>query len=143
MNNTSVDHNDTSENQNDDAITSSIIRCQLANDTCQAMENGNITKLYSILDIATGETSLSPAASSGGYCDDDDTNNTSSSSATQKCQEVLNIFYSLIGYYNSKYETESSYNNNGLEEELPLSVKAHLLLRGLLRIPHDKYLIPW
>ena len=136
-----VDHNDTSENQNDVAITSSIIRCQLANDTCQAMENGNISKLYSILDIDTGETSLSPAASSGEDYDDDDTNNTPSA-ATQKCQEVLSIFYSLIGYYN-KDETESSSSNNGLEEELPLSVKAHLLLRGLLRIPRDKYLIPW
>ena len=140
--NTSVDHNDTNENQNDVALTSSIIRCQLATDTCQAMENGNISKLYSILDIATGETSSSPAADCSGEDYDDDTNNTPSSAATQKCQEVLNIFYSLIGYYN-KDETESSSSNNGLEEELPLSVKAHLLLRGLLRIPHDKYLIPW
>ena len=141
--NTSVDHNDANENQNDDAITSSIIRCQLANDTCQAMENGNISKLYSILDIDTGETTLSPAASSGGDYDDETNNTPSSSSATQKCQEVLSIFYSLIGYYNKEDETESSYTNNGLEEEFPLSVKAHLLLRGLLRIPHDKYLIPW
>ena len=140
--NTSVDHNDANENQNDDAITSSIIRCQLANDTCQAMENGNISKLYSILNIDTGESTLSPAASSGGDYDDN-TNNTSAAAATQKCQEVLNIFYSLIGYYNKEDETESSYNNNGLEEGLPLSVKAHLLLRGLLRIPRDKYLIPW
>ena len=141
--NTSVDHNDANENQNDDVITSSIIRCQLANDTCQAMENGNISKLYSILDIDTGETTLSPAASSGGDYDDETNNTPSSSSATPKCQEVLNIFYSLIAYYNKEDETEPSYNNNGLEEEFPLSVKAHLLLRGLLRIPHDKYLIPW
>ena len=133
------------KNQNND-ITSSIMQCQqqLANDTCQAMENGNIIELYSILDIDTGgETPPPPSSSYSG--EDYDTNN-SSATSTQKCQVVLNIFYSLIGYYSKdEIESSNSNNNNGLvEEELPpLSVKAHLLLRGLLRIPHDKYLIPW
>ena len=105
-------------------------RNQLAIDICQAIERGgnNTSELYSILDIVANDT-VPTTATSAHQQNDDVPNN--------KCQEILSIFYTLIGYHT---------NCNSMDDDnmdIPLSIKAHLLLKALLCIPHDRYVIPW
>mmetsp|Transcript_30283 Transcript_30283/g.64152 ORF Transcript_30283/g.64152 Transcript_30283/m.64152 type:complete len:269 (+) Transcript_30283:57-863(+) len=97
--------------------------CQLAHNVCEAMERGDTSELDSILNISM-EGNASPATSG---TDDN------SAASNQKCHELLTVFYSLIGH--DKCDIG--------ELEIPLSVKAHLLLRALLRIRFEKYSIPW
>lgn len=101
--------------------------CNLAQKTCEAMERGDTSELYSILDLsAEGDRGASRATLGA--------DNTEASSNNHKCREILAVFYSLVGH-NDKYDVG--------ELEIPLSVKAHLLLRALLQLRHDKYSIPW
>ena len=108
---------------------------QLAIDTCQAIERGgnnnNTCELFSILDIAANDTVPTTATSAHQQVDDVPKNN--------KCQEILSIFYTLIGYHNDDCKVAVDDNNM----DIPLSIKAHLLLKALLCIPHDRYAIPW
>ncbi|KAL3773946.1 hypothetical protein ACHAW5_010843 [Stephanodiscus triporus] len=92
---------------------------QLAHDTCHAIEQGDISKLFYILNIFVKD---------GGGTGED-----GNESSNQKCRQVLAVFYSLIGCGKCSISRLS----------IPLSVKAHLLLRALLRLPLDKYMIPW
>jgi len=104
-------------------------RYQLAIDTCHAIERGsnNSSELFSILDIVAND---SPATA---HRQDDDAPN-------NKCQEILSIFYSLIGYHTNNCNSSTLVDDN---MDIPLSIKAHLLLKALLCIPHDRYVIPW
>ena len=107
-------------------------RYQLAIDTCQAIERGNnnTSELFSILDIVANYT---PSTATFALKQDVPNN---------KCQEILSIFYTLVGYHhdcNSSTSAVVDYNNM----DIPLSIKAHLLLKALLCIPHDRYIIPW
>jgi len=108
-------------------------RYQLAIDTCHAIERGsnNSSELFSILDIVAND---SPATAH--RQDDDEVPN-------NKCQEILSIFYTLIGYHTSDVCNSSSAAAVDDNMDIPLSVKAHLLLKALLCIPHDRYVIPW
>lgn len=92
---------------------------QLAHDTCHAIEQGDISRLFYILNIFVED--------GGG------TGANGSEASNQKCRQVLAVFYSLIGCGKCSISRLS----------IPLSVKAHLLLRALLRLPLDKYMIPW
>ena len=112
-------------------------RCQLAIDTCQAIERGcnNTSELFSILDIVANDTVPTPLTA---HKQDDDIPN-------NKCKEILSIFYTLIGYHHNdncnSSSTVAAVDDNNMD--IPLSVKAHLLLKALLCIPHDRYAIPW
>jgi len=98
--------------------------CRLARDACRAIEQGDISGLFSILNVLV-EDEPSSVTSGGTWTDGNEASN-------QKCRQVLAVFYSLIGC-----------GKCSIQLSIPLSVKAHLLLRALLRLPHDKYMIPW
>ena len=112
-------------------------RYQLAIDTCQAIERGgnNTSELFSILDIDITNDTV-PSTSTTAHRQDDVSNN--------KCKEILSIFYTLIGYHTSD-NCNSSSTAAAVDDnmDIPLSIKAHLLLKALLCIPHDRYAIPW
>jgi len=112
-------------------------RYQLAIDTCQAIERGgnNTRELFSLLDIAANDTIPTTATTS--HKQDGNVSN-------NKCQEILSIFYTLIGYHtsdNCNSSTAAAVDDDNMD--IPLSIKAHLLLKALLCIPHDRYVIPW
>ena len=110
-------------------------RYQLAIDTCQAIERGgnNTSELFSILDIDITNDTV-PSTSTTAHRQDDVSNN--------KCKEILSIFYTLIGYHHDdcNSSTTAAVDDN---MDIPLSIKAHLLLKALLCTPHDRYAIPW
>ena len=110
-------------------------RYQLAIDTCQAIERGgnNTSELFSILDIAAND--IPSTATTAHRQDYDEVPN-------NKCQEILSIFYTLIGHHTSD-DCNSSTTAVDDDMDIPLSVKAHLLLKALLCTPHDRYAIPW
>ena len=98
------------------------ILCQLAVDVCKVIERGDTSELYAMLDINTNESASAMAIEVDG-----------SAAPNSKCTELLSVFHLLIG--NNKG------NTGGLN--IPLSIKAHLLLRALLQIPYVEYSIPW
>lgn len=108
-------------------------RCQLAIDTCKIIERGNnnSSELYSILDIVANDT---PTTLITHRQDDDNVPN-------NKCQEILSIFYTLIGYHDDCNSSTTAAVDDNMD--IPLSIKAHLLLKALLCTPHDRYAIPW
>lgn len=113
--------NSMSSSDNDDHLT-------LAQDVCKAAEQGEFTEVLSILKI--------PAT--------DQDSSLRSGDVSDECNQLLFTFHKLIGYHGVKYNNVK-YTAAETPESLvlPHSVRAHLLLRGLLRIPHDKYRIPW
>ena len=131
--------------------------CQFAIDICQIMErNGDDNasdELHAILDISVDNEDIDDIpieelilATTGRRRVDDDNgdiinnNFAISTFTTRKCQQLLAIFYSLIGYNDNDDEPSAIIDDIRLDN-VPLSVKPHLLLRALLRIPHDT--IPW
>ena len=100
--------------------------CQLAQDACRAMEQGDISGLFSILNVLVEDDGTSSAMGGGTGTDGNEASN-------QKCRQVLAVFYSLIGCGKCSVGQLS----------IPLSVKAHMLLQALLRLPHNKFSIPW
>ena len=98
---------------------------RFAEDACRAIEQGDISGLFSILNVFD-EDGTSSVTGGGTGADGNEASN-------QKCRQVLAVFYSLIGCGKCSIGQLS----------IPLSVKAHLLLRALLRLPHDKFMIPW
>ena len=124
----------------DNNLSSNSSLGQLAQNVCEVMEKGgDANELYSILHIsmggdestntneAEGESTSSPIEESGGKSAD--------TTEKYRCRQLLSVFLSLIGNENDMCKI------GGLD--IPLSVRAHLLLRALLRIPHDKYSIQW
>lgn len=103
-----------------------ICRLALAQDACRAMEQGDISELFSILNVSVEDDGTYSAMGGG-------TGTNGNEASNQKCHQVLAVFYSLIGCGKCSIGQLS----------IPLSVKAHLLLRALLRLPHDKFMIPW
>jgi hypothetical protein len=99
--------------------------CRLTQDACRAIEQGDISGLFSILHVL-GEDGTSSVTVGGTGAGGNEASNL-------KCRQVLAVFYSLIGCGKCSIGQLS----------IPLSVKAHLLLRALLRLPHDKFMIPW
>ena len=89
------------------------------------VHNGRTT-WDSILNVSVEDDGTSSAMGGGTGTDGNELSN-------QKCRQVLAVFYSLIGCGKCSIGQLS----------IPLSVKAHLLLRALLRLPHDKFMIPW
>ena len=100
--------------------------CRLTQDACRAMEQRDISELLSILNVSVEDDGTSSAMGGG-------TGTNGNEASNQKCRQVLAVFYSLIGCGKCSIGQLS----------IPLSVKAHLLLRALLRLPHDKFMIPW
>ncbi|KAL3815503.1 hypothetical protein ACHAXA_006200 [Cyclostephanos tholiformis] len=101
--------------------------CQLAQDTCRAIERDDVAGLYAVLNIPADEDGPSRVRDVAvGGADGNE-------SSDYKCRQILAVFYSLIGCGECNIGQWS----------IPLSVKAHLLLRALLRIPHEKYVISW
>ena len=133
--------------------------CQFAIDICQIMERNSgdddnaSDELHAMLDISVDDDDIPIEelilATTGrrrrvGIGDDNgDINNNFAISTftTQKCQQLLVIFYSLLGHYNDNDDEPSAIIDDIRLDNVPLSVKPHLLLRALLRIPHDT--IPW
>ena len=123
----------------DNNLSSNISLGQLAQNVSAVMEKGgDANELYSILHIsmggdestntnqAEGESTSSHIQESGGNSD---------KTENYRCRQLLSVFLTLIGNDNDVCKI------GGLD--IPLSVRAHLLLRALLRIPHDKYSIQW
>ena len=133
---------------NDDSTTN-----QLATETCRIMEEGGddcVAKLFSVLGVvvvtAADDDDNDAAAISSATAttfdnanDTDDgsnNNNNNNNSVISKCHQVLDIFYVLIGHSRSHRRQRQQCTYNRLN--IPLSIKAHLLLRALLQLPlHD------
>ena len=90
------------------------------------MEQGDISGLFSILNVSVKDDGTSSAMGGGTGTDGNEASN-------QKCCQVMAVFYSLIGCGKCSVGQLS----------IPLSVKAHMLLLALLRLPHHKFSIPW
>ena len=99
-------------------------KCRLAQNVCEAMQKGDKTELYSILEISLENDESSNKAAGDSASPPTDNN---------KCRELLSVFRSLIG------NTDQDVGRL----DLPLSVRVHIVLRALLQIPSGKYAIPW
>ena len=127
---------------------------QLASETCRIMEEGGddcVAELFSVLgvvvvtaaddddDDAAAISSATAATFDNANDTDDRSNdnddNKNNNSAISKCHQVLDIFYILIGHSRSQRRRQQcTYDRLNI----PLSIKAHLLLRALLLLPlHD------
>ena len=103
--------------------------CQLAREACDAMEKDDDCELYSVLGFGTDDDG------------DDATAAAAAASSTNKCHQLMTVFLSLIGLLeDDDDENGRHYSGDGGEllGTIPLAVRAHLLLRALLRIRrHD------
>ncbi|KAL9182542.1 hypothetical protein ACHAXT_013194, partial [Thalassiosira profunda] len=97
---------------------------RLAQEASAAAEKGDTAALHSLLNIATAGEGIANR-SAGDSC----MNNGSAATSNERCRELLSAFLSLVGRRDDEWDA-------------PPDVKAHLLLRALLLIPHG-YSTPW
>jgi hypothetical protein len=121
----------------DDDGTTMTMMHRLASDACSAIEGDDVDSLYAILDVVTTTTMTTTTD-----VDVDDA----------KCRAILGVFERLIGGGNRGGTCRDGGGGGGggrrrrvasSSSVVPRCVKAHLLLRAMLRLPHDVYTIPW
>jgi hypothetical protein len=128
---------------------------RLAHEACLAIEGDDVDGLYAILNVAAatagrggiesrdGATTGGAAfGGEGGTDEDDDDDDDVAISNDIECRMILDVFLSLIGCCHHEGEKKKKCDRCELSS-VPRSVRAHLLLRAMLRLPHEIYAIPW
>ena len=115
---------------------------ELAQRACATMEKNDTSELYTVLNLSMSDGESKEgvedkAACNGSIMPPDDADGTGN---ITRCNELLTIFYSLIGHSC----IDEGFDGTTIKQtDIPLSIKAHLLLRALLRIPNDGHSISW